>query len=136
MAGRNILDQMHLGVAAEVLLGPGVLRVAVPSVEVGSLERVRGDDHLGAPSRDRLGLRRREQLAPQAGTTHVRPDPEELDVAAASPGPPGQASLEAPVRTAAGDTQRTSVIEARGLDVELVDKVRERVFVFLLYVAD
>jgi uncharacterized damage-inducible protein DinB len=62
---------MNLGVAARRVLGPGVLDVAVPPIEVGSLEGVRGNKHLGTATSPRLHLGGRNQSTPEASTAQV-----------------------------------------------------------------
>lgn len=111
--------------APRAALNPPVLDVAGSTVEVGSLEAVRGNNHLCTATSPRLSLCRRKQSAPQASTAQVSADPQEFDVAATSPRPTRQPRFEASVASLLRSAQQSSVVEPRRVGVELVDAIRE-----------
>jgi hypothetical protein len=121
----QVLDEVNVGMAPGAALNPPVLDVAGSTVEVGSLEAVRGNNHLCTATSPRLSLCRREQSAPQASTAQVSADPQEFDVAATSPRPTRQPRFEASVASSLRSAQQSSVVEPRRVGVELVDAIRE-----------
>lgn len=123
--GPQVLDQVNVGMAPRAALNPPVLGVARSTVEVGSLEAVRGNNHLCTATSPRLSLCRRKQSAPQASTAQVSADPQEFDVAATSPRPTRQPRFEASVASSLRSAQQSSVVEPRRVGVELVDAIRE-----------
>ena len=121
----QVLDQVNVAMAPRAALNPPVLDVAGSTVEVGSLEAVRGNNHLCTATSPRLSLCRRKQSAPQASTAQVSADPQEFDVAATSPRPTRQPCFKASVSSSLRSAQQSSVVEPSRVGVELVDAIRE-----------
>src|ERR1051325_2266705 len=91
---RQLLYQVNVVVAARVARRPPAFGVAEPGIEPRGLEGMGAQGHAVAAAAPDLGFGGAQQAGTQAQAALVVPHPEQVDVAAAAPGPPVQAAAQ------------------------------------------
>jgi pimeloyl-ACP methyl ester carboxylesterase len=112
------LDQVDVVVAVRVARRAAALGVSEPGVETGRLEGVGVEGNPVAAAAPDLSLGGGQEPGSQAVPALVVADPQQLDVAAPAPCPPGQPRAQVPVVPAGRDGQQAGVVVASGSHVE------------------
>jgi hypothetical protein len=102
-----------------------VFLVGTAGVETGCLEEVCAQGHLVGAAARYLLLGGGEQAGAQAEPAQVRPDPQQVDVAALAPGPPEQPRAQVTAVFADGDAQQPAVGVAGRRGIKGVDLLVE-----------
>jgi hypothetical protein len=97
---------------------------------------VSAQGHLTAPAEPDLPLGRGQQPGTKSATAMITAHPEELDVAAATPGPPAQAGQQLAVLRANGQAQHSAVVMAGSGHVEGIDLLVEHRSEFVVGISD
>src|SRR5215470_15423233 len=117
----ELLHQVDVVVAVRVAGGAAAFGVAEPGVETGCLEGVGTQGHPVAAAASDLGFGCGEEPGAQSATALAVVHPEQVDVAAAAPGPAVEPRVQVTIVAADRDRQQAAVMVAGGGGVEGAD---------------